>query len=52
MFMAGLFFLYLIVALLIFFNKRKIAIILGLLTMLLCLLMFLHHLTIKLPINL
>ncbi len=50
--MVGLFFLFLVTQLFAFFGRRTYAITLGLITILLCIAMFIHHATSTLNINL
>lgn len=48
--MIGLFLLFIIVLALVYFRKRKWALLLGILNLILCLAMLMHHATSKLDI--
>lgn len=50
--MVGIFFLFLVVQGLIFFEKRKIALIIFLICMGLTVALLIHHITVKLPVQL
>jgi len=50
--MAALFLLFLICLFLIFKGKKRPAIVLTLVTLVLCLFMFIHHITLSIPIRL